>query len=350
MSDVLLVSLGTTRGLRVADSLLMAMLQEAGSSAQAISVKIGLTDALRRGYPVNDLVEAVAARRALRRALATRARPRALMFSTTTAAMLAGSDGLPYAVRLDSPAALNRQGARNAAVRALERRSLARARVIIPLGAAGAAALPAGSARAEVVPVPIEPSGDIQGSRDLDLAVAYVPDPKAKGLDVLCAAWARAARGARRLDIFGIERDVASAFLARRRLAEPPGVRFRGLVSSQEFRQALRGARCLVSGARWEDFGQAPLEALRDGALLVTTPAEGPYEALAIARGLDAGLVAGSLAPASLAAAINAAYAREDGARAAYQARAAVALEPYRRQAAVAVLQDRVLPALLERL
>ncbi len=346
MTDVLVVSLGTTRGLRVADSLLMAMLREAGVTADAISVRLGATNALRRGYPVNDLVEAVAARRALAGALATRVRPRAVLFSTTTAALLADTEGLPYAVRLDSPAALNRPGARNALVRALERRSLARARLLIPLGSVGAAALPAGSARAEVVAVPIEPSGDVGGARDLDLAVAYAAD-NAKGLDVLCAAWAQVADPPRRLEVFGIGRDAALAFLARRGVSEPPAVTFRGLVSADAFRGSLRTARCFISAARWEDFGQAPLEALRDGALLVTTPAGGPYEALAIARDIDPGLVAADLEPLSLATAIRAAYTRDDAARAAYQARAAVRLEPYRRAAAVAALRTRVLPALL---
>ncbi len=348
MSDVLVVSLGTTPGLRIADSLLMATLHEAGCSAEAISVKIGVTGTLRRGYPVNDIVEAVAARRSLARTLAVRPRPRALLFSTVTAAMLASSQDLPYGVRLDSPAVLNRSGACNAPLRWLERRSLARARVIIPLGEAGAAALPAGSARAEVVPVPIEPSGDITGDRDLDLAVAYASD-KAKGLDVLCAAWALVAGAPRRLEIFGIERHAALAFLRRRGVLEPRGVTFRGLVGRQAFRAALRTARCFVSAARWEDFGQAPLEALRDGALLVTTPAGGPYEALAIARDLDRGLVASDLDSASLAIALRAAYARDDDARTGYQARAAARLEPYRRQAAVAALRGRVLPVLLDR-
>jgi hypothetical protein len=267
------------------------------------------------------------------------------LFSTTTAAMLARGHGLPYAVRLDSPAALNRRGARNAPVRRLERRSLGRARLIIPIGAAGAAALPAGSAPAEVVPVPIEPSGDTEGPRDLDLAVGYASDT-AKGLDLLCAAWAQVG-GSARLEIFGIERDAALSFLRRRSVSEPPRVRFRGIVGADAFRATLRRARCFVSAARWEDFGQAPLEALRDGALLVTTPAEGPYEALAIARELDPGLVTPDLDPASVAAAIRAAFGLDGASHAAYRARSAPLLEPYRRQSAVTALSERVLPVLL---
>lgn len=347
MSDVLLVSLGTTHGLRVADSMLVEMLREAGASTDAIRVRIGATNALRRGYPVNDFVEAIAARRAVQRALASRPTPKALLFSTTTAALLNPCPKLPFGVRLDSPAALNRRGLPRAPVRALERRSLARARLIITLGAAGAAALPAGSAHAEIVPVPIDPSGSINGARDPDLAVAYVPDPKTKGLLLLCAAWAQVTGGARRLDVFGIDGAAARAFLARWGLIEPAGVTFHGYVSGEAFRAALRGAHCFISAARWEDYGQAPLEALRDGALLVTAPAEGPYEALPIARALDAALVAADLEPASLAAAIRAAFARDARSRATYQERAAERLEPYRWGRAVESLRTNVLPSLL---
>ncbi|MBO0769505.1 MAG: hypothetical protein J2O48_12545, partial [Solirubrobacterales bacterium] len=114
MVDVLVLSLGTTRGWRVADATLVDMLREAGVSAVGAGVRIGAADALRRGYPLNDLVEAYAARRALATALA-RERPRAVIFGSTTPALLA-RPGLPYAVWLDSPAALNRPGARNFAV------------------------------------------------------------------------------------------------------------------------------------------------------------------------------------------------------------------------------------------
>lgn len=351
MTDILLVSLGTTHGLRIADSLLVTMLRDAGASADAISVRIGATNRLRRGYPVNDVVEAIAAHRAVTGALVRRPHPRALLFSTTTTGLLAGSAaaraGLPYAVRLDSPAALNRGGALNAPVRWLERRSLAQARLILPLGSRGAAALPFGSARAEVVPVPIEPCDDVCGPRDPKLAVAYVPDPKTKGLTLLCAAWAQSGGDSRRLEVFGIEPDRARSFLTRSRLPEPPAITFRGYVSAGAFRVALRRARCFISAASWEDYGQAPLEALCDGALLVTAPAAGAYEALALARDLDPALVAPDMEAASLAAAIRAAFARDGEACAAYRDRAAARLAPYRWPRAVDALRIRVLPALL---
>ena len=151
-----------------------------------------------------------------------------------------------------------------------------------------------------------------------------------------------------RLEVFGIERDKALAFLARRGVAAPPpSVTFRGFVPSADFRASLRSALCFVSAADWEDYGQAPLEALRDGALLATAPSEGPYEALAIARDLDERLVAGDLEPASLATAIQAAFERDAPARAAYRKRAAARLEPYRWQHAVRALRTSVLSVLL---
>ena len=81
-----------------------------------------------------------------------------------------------------------------------------RARLTIPFSVAGAEALPTGAARAIVVSPPIDPSsadgGSGRSARER-LAVAYVPDPKAKGLDVVVAglggggAARRATRGLR---------------------------------------------------------------------------------------------------------------------------------------------------------
>ncbi len=129
--DVLLVSLGTTRGLRLSDAQLVGDAAEAGASVEAVATRIGWTNALRRGYPVNDVVEAVAARRALDAGMRGH-RPRALVISSTTAALLVGRPAMPFAVWLDSPARLNRPGALNAPLHWLERRQLARARVLMP--------------------------------------------------------------------------------------------------------------------------------------------------------------------------------------------------------------------------
>ena len=203
MSDVLLLSLGTTLGWRVADAVFADELRAAGVDVAVESVRMGAAGRLRRAYPVTDLVEAAAARRALASGIEKHS-PRALAISTTTAAMLADPRGLPYAVRLDAPARLNRPGARNAILHRLERRALAGARLVLPLSRAAAAELPDGAAPHVVLPAPVTiPAGAAPVQRER-VAVAYTPDVKAKGLDVVCGAWAaagldrRAARGVRR--------------------------------------------------------------------------------------------------------------------------------------------------------
>ena len=97
--------------------------------------------------------------------------------------------------------------------------------------------------------------------------------------------------------------------------------------------------RAALAAPRREDYGLAQLEALADGALLVTTPAPGPYAALPIARGLDERLVSDDLAGALRAAL--------DDPLPGYADRAASALGPYRRDAVDATVQERLLPALL---
>jgi glycosyltransferase involved in cell wall biosynthesis len=342
-ADVLVVSLGTTRGLRVADAAFVDQVRRAGARAEIVSVRIGALDRLRRGYPANDLIEAAAARRAVRAALKTE--PRAVVFSTVTAAMLAPRLDVPYALRLDSPASLNRPGLRNAPLHALERRALGGARLVLPWSEAARAALPEGAARAVVLPPPVEPSGETSATRE-PLAVAYVPDPKAKGLSLLCTAWEKAGADAR-LDVYGLDRERAERHLARFGPPAPAGVEWRGQAPAAEFRAALRRATAFVHSAIWEDFGQAPLEALADGAMLVTAPSGGAYEALAAARELAPELVAADLDPDQLARAIRAAFAKEDAAS--YRERAAALLARYRPEALEEVVRERVLAALLAR-
>lgn len=343
--DVLLLSLGTTLGWRAADAVFVEQLRRAGASVAAVTVRMGATARLRRAYPVTDLVEALAARRALRAAV-RRHRPRALVISSTTAAMLADVEGLPYAVRLDAPARLNRPGRQNMGLHALERRALARARLVLPWSRAALAALPRAAARAVVVPPPVAPSGEPVTERER-LAVAYTPDVKAKGLDVVCSAWARAGLHDARLLVFGVERERGLAHLRRVGIPLPAGVEFPGKTPPDEFRAALRRARVYAGGARWEDFGMAPLEALADGALLVTVPSGGPFEALSLARELAPELVASAVDPEPLGAALRAAFALPDERVVRYRADAARLVEPFRPEAVQRAVREEVLPALL---
>ena len=346
--DVLLLSLGTTLGWRVVDETLAAQLERAGAATEIVSIGRGAADRLRRGYPVNDLVEMYAARRAAATAV-TRLEPRAVIVSSTTAAMLLPRLPMPYAIRFDAPARLNRPGRRNALLHPLERRAMRRALVTIPYSVAGAEALPEGAARPIVVSPPIDPSspdGHEAPARER-LAVAYVPDPKAKGLDVLVSGWAAARIEGARLEVYGLEPDRARAHLRRAGVPEPDSLDLRGTVSAAEFRARLRRAHTFVHAARWEDWGQAPLEALADGALLATVPAGGPYEGGRLAGELAPSLVAGSVDPAALAGAIRAAFELPEDAARAYRARAAELLRPYRSEAVQETVTGELLPALL---
>jgi glycosyltransferase involved in cell wall biosynthesis len=345
VSDVLLLSLGTTLGWRVADAQFTDGLRRAGASVAAASVRMGATGRLRRAYPVTDMVEAVAARRALRAALDAE-RPRALVISSTTAALLADPQGLPYAVRLDAPARLNRPGPRNAGLHALERRALGSARLVLPWSEAALAALPAGHAPAVVVPPPVEPSGERPWRRER-LAVAYTPDVKAKGLDIVCGAWAAARPADARLAVFGVEREAALAHLARTGTPVPPDADFHGKAPPGEFRAALRHARVYLGGARWEDFGMAPLEALADGALVATVPSGGPFEGLAMARELAPELVAAEVAAEPLGAALRAAFELPEARVEDYRRRAAALVERFSVEAIDRTIAAQVLPALL---
>ena len=332
------LSLGTTRGLRVADAALIAQLERAGASVRRVGVRIGALDRLRRGYPANDLVEALAARRALARALARGPWPDALVISTVTAAFLAPRLEMPWAIRFDSPAVLNRPGALNRPLHSLERRAVARARLLVPFSEAALRPLAELGTPAVVVSPPIVARAP-GGERDRRLAVAYTPDPKAKGLDLLRAAWERVETAGARLELYGIDPERVGTV--------PSGMVVRDSVPAAEFRAALGRAWAFVSAARWEDYGQAPLEALADGALLVTAPAGGAYEALRLARLLDTRLVASDMSPAALARAIDTAFglAAEEAGR--LRSRAGDLLEAYQPEALERTVARELLPALL---
>ena len=335
MTDIALISLGTTPGLRHADAALAELVREAGASCELREVRIGAAGMLRRHPAVTDLVEARAAARAARGLEA-----RATIFSTVTAALLARPDG-PYAVRFDSTAALNRPGLGGAWQRRRERRVLAGARLLLPWGRAASVSGP----DVVVLPVPVE-AGTGDGRRDVD-AVAYAGWPWKRGLDVLCDAWGRTAPDGARLLIGGCEREKGLAWLRRKRVPEPDGVVWLGVRRRDDWLDTVGRARVFVNASRREDHGLAQLEALACGTPLVTVPSPGPYEALPLARELALELVAGDCSAAALAGALRAGLALDDGERASYAARARKLLAPYRRDAVLATLREQVLPRLL---
>ena len=338
-ADIALVSLGTTPGLRRSDEAFAELVRRAGATCEVVPVRIGASGRLRRHAAVTDLVEALAARRSARGIEA-----RAVVYSTITAALLQPPGELPYGIRFDATAALNRPGLAGAWQRRTERGVLERARLLMPVSL-GAAEAVSGTDRPCVrVPIPIEP---VEGAADRDIdAVAYASYPRKRGLEVLCAAWTEAAPPGARLVVGGADRAKGLAWLRRHRITEPEGIEWAGELSREEWLDRVRRARIYLNASRWEDFGIAPMEALSAGTPLVTVPTPGSFEALPLARLLDPRLVAAASSQDALAVAIRAGFALSEEEREDYAARAAVLLEPYREDAIARVIADRVLPDL----
>jgi glycosyltransferase involved in cell wall biosynthesis len=320
-TDVLIVSVGATTGWRAAARELGAAFQAAG--ALTATVDTGPVPEVRT-FMLTDLVQARAARQAAVRGIAQH-RPRVVVYCSITAALLWPRPGVIW---LDALAAENRPGRHGVWQRAVEQRRLARASLLLTMAGDSLAPLGAG-ARPDsvVVPVAVQSSGAPAPVRDIDV-IAYAADPVKRRLDYLLETWQRARRGEETLVVTGIDHR-----------ADIPGVRFTGRLAPDEFRALLRRARVFVAASRREDFGIAQLEALADGAMLVTTPAPGSYPALTLARELDARLVSEDLAPA-LRAALD---EPEPG----YAARAAELVAPFSRASVTATLTQHVLPRLL---
>jgi hypothetical protein len=335
-ADLLLVSLGSTAGLRAADAELASSLERAGASVAVVAAR---PQRDVRTLALTDLVWARAARVAARGGIEEH-RPRAIVYCTVTAALLWPRTG---AIRFDAPAAGNRPGRHGVWQRPLEARRLREAPLLVPQAPGALMEAGSPSTPAVVVPIPVEPSGPADGERDL-AAITYAANPEKKGLDRVLAAWAVARRDDEELVVTGTNRVPGA-----------PGVRAAGSLTPDAYRALLRRARVFVTAPRREDYGVAQLEALADGCALVTTAAPGPYAALPLARALDARLVVGdpeasrgavaSETPANnLASAIRVAL---DDPPPSYAQRALEAIAPYRRAAVDATVRDELLPRLL---
>jgi glycosyltransferase involved in cell wall biosynthesis len=147
--------------------------------------------------------------------------------------------------------------------------------------------------------------------------------------------------------VFGIEPDSARRHLERTGVPEPDAVEWLGMTPAADFRAALRRAHVFAAAARWEDFGQAQLEALADGALLATVPSGGAYEALALARELEPRLAAATLDAGALAECLRTAFELAPEQVVRYRRHAAMKLAAYSPQALTHRLASEVIPALL---
>jgi glycosyltransferase involved in cell wall biosynthesis len=334
-SDIALISLGTTPGLRRADAAFADACAAAGVSCQLIRVEIGALGKARRQMTATDLIEARAARAATQKADA-----KVIVFSTVTASLMAEPDA-PYAIRFDSPAALNRPGRAGAWQRRAERKAMEGAIALLPWGEAARAALdPRFAAKAIPLHVPIE-FLSVDQPRDIEV-LAYAGYPEKRGLDLLIRAWNEVG-GDHRLVVTGIERERAADWLHAREVPIPDGVEFRGLLEREEWQATLRRARIFANASRREDHGLSQLEALAAGALLVTVPSIGPYEALPIAQRLEPRFVSTAIDAYPLARTLRAAFDADAGD---YPERAARELEPFSRAAVQDVFEREVLPAL----
>ena len=172
-ADVLIVSLGSTTGLRTdVDELARAM---RGAGAQ-VAVASATAPGERRTFVLTDLAWARAARAAATAGIDEHA-PRAILYHTVTAALLWPRPG---AIRYDAPAAANRPGRHGLWQRPVERRRLAAAPLLVPVDPGTLAETPEPHAEAVVVPIPVEPSappGATAGLRDI-AGITYAANPE----------------------------------------------------------------------------------------------------------------------------------------------------------------------------
>ena len=319
--DVLLVGLGSTAGLRAAEDELAAALGRGGAS---VALQRAKAPREVRTLMLTDLLWARAARAAALAGI-ERHEPRAIVYSTITAALLWPRPG---AIRYDALGSENRPGRHGLWQRPLERRRLAAASLLIPQ--AGAT-----QDRTVVVPIAVAASGPPGASRDVAV-LSYAANPQKKGIDRLAAAWEAAAGPGEELVLAG-ERPELIAPIAQSRVA--------GALPATEYRALLRRARVYATAPRREDYGVAQLEALADGAQLVTTSAPGPYVALELARRLDPRLVVED--PDDTAALARALRTALDDPSPGYAERAAELIAPFAPAAVDAVVAERLLPLLL---
>jgi glycosyltransferase involved in cell wall biosynthesis len=318
---ILLVSLGSTVGLRASDAELAASLRRAGAD---VTVAAALPPRTVRTLALTDLVWARAARVAATDAIA-RESPDTIIYSTITAALLAP---VPGAIRLDALSARNRPGRHGIWQRPRERTVLTRAPLLLPVSEGALAGAPPNVGRVIVVPITVERSGPLLAGGERDIAaITYAANPTKKGLDDVLAAWASARREGEELIVAGVPE-----------LEPREGVSVVGTLERDAYRALLRRARLYVAASRREEYGIAQLEALVDGAMLVSDTKAVSYPAIEIARGVDQRLIGPDLARAIRLAL--------DEPRENYTAAAAPALERFSADSVDRIVAEEVLPAL----
>lgn len=347
--DLLVVSPRTTPGLQRDHDELIDALNRLGLSTAVATSDYGALGRLRgMAYVVDELIVVGALWHATRRVLKS-VRPRGVLIMTSVAGLMLPSRLLARSgVRFDGLANITRTSWWAAPTRLLERRCLRRAGLLLPYTraiATAAAPLIEADMPCIVWPSPVRP-GPEPASERTPGALCYANDPEKKGLDLAVRAWTVAAPSSHRLFVAGIEPDRARRYLRARKVMIPANVELCGRLPEASYRKLSASVLIYLGSSRVDEFATTQLEALWDGALLVTGPSKGPIEALQLARDLDSRLVAEELTTEALAASVRQALALAPLQREAYRKRARELLEPYSRDAFTHRLHDQVLPAL----
>lgn len=352
--DVLVVSLGGTIGLRVADQQLVDGLRRAGLDVLLAAAQL---PGDVRTMMLTDLMQARAAAMAARAAL-REIEPAITIYSSTTAAMFWPRPGV---IRFDTLAQQTRPGHHGWWQRPQERRRLRQSPLLLPWDEASLSGAPADVLAAErlVVPVSIDSLKFDAGGVIVDraareeaervlanagatggrvVAVTYAADPAKKGLDRVLGAWAEARRDGELLLVTGRD-ELPPGY------GSSDGVSCAGRTSSHAFRELLGLVGVLVTAPRREDYGIAQLEAMATGARVVTTAAPGPYAALALLRaGWPEQVVDDADDRSALGVALRRAIDVPVSAQ--ERIRAAELIAPWRGDGVARLLQERLVPLL----
>jgi glycosyltransferase involved in cell wall biosynthesis len=346
--DILHVCAGTTGGWKAIDDALNLALAEIGTSVKRIAMPRRGNGLVRRsGHPLNDLYEAAAMATATSRAL-REVSPRAIIYSSSHAALLQPRRRMPEAVWVDGPIALMSPGLRAAPVRALERLRQHRLDLVLPMSLQHPDLLaePLRPRATAVLHMPVDPSDpDVAPPGEIrpPYGAMYAGVPGKKGLDIAIEAWELAAPQVR-LVVTGITRADAERYVGHR---PPERIVFTGRIARDQHRAIVRRASVYVSASRREEYGTAQLEAMADRVPLAAVPSLGAVEPVAVARRLTPDLVASDISASALASSIRRALSMAPEARAEYSKAAGAIMGEYSFGAFKQRLRDDVLPLLL---
>jgi glycosyltransferase involved in cell wall biosynthesis len=342
------VCAGSTGGWRAIDDALNLGLAELGISVNRIAMpRRGAGLVRRSGHPLNDLFEAAAMASVTSDAL-REVSPRAVIYSSSHAALLQPRRRLREAVWVDGPIALMSPGVRAAPVRALERLRQRRLDVVMPMSLQHPDLL-AGPLRPRstaVLHMPVDPSDSHTPLPDgiaPPYGAMYAGVPGKKGLDIAIEAWERVTPELP-LVVTGISAEGAESYLGHR---PPRAVVFTGRIPRADHRAIVREASVYVSASRREEYGTAQLEAMADLVPLAAVPSLGAVEPVAVARRLTPNLVATDISAESLASSIRAALSMTAEERAAYGRAAGAIMGDYSFEEFKRRLREDVLPLLL---